>query len=243
VKPYYEDDAVTLYHGDCREWSLPIACERTAVITDPPYGTALYASDVAVLDAAMLGSWLVEPDSLAAVFGWPERLVELCVQAGIAPDEWITWWPTNGRCRGFNRAGLWRESECIAVFGKANWGVLRQQRVITATVLPDSGARGKPQSDQARMGDVWRDESPNLNPNQPPRLHPNEKPLSVLRRIIQATTDSEDIVYDPFAGSGTTLRAAKDLGRGAVGIEIEERFCEIAAQRLAQEVLPMELSA
>jgi DNA modification methylase len=230
VKPYYDDGTVTIYHGDCHRGELP---DADVVVTDPPYGTGYYPTDVdPQLD---LHRW-VDEFGFVAVFGWPEKLIALCAVTGIVPDEWVTWWPSNGRNRGFNKIGLWREVECIAAFGAANWGLLRQQRTVTTTPLPDSGLRGKPQTDQARMGDVWRDESPNLNPNQPPRLHPNEKPVSIMRKLLTVT---EGTVLDPFMGSGTTLRAAKDLGRRAIGIEIEERYCEIAAERMGQEVLDL----
>jgi len=71
------------------------------------------------------------------------------------------------------------------------------------------------------------------------RLHPTQKPLSIMKWCIEKSK-SEGIILDPFMGSGTTLRAAKDLGRKAIGIEIEEKYCEIAAKRLAQEVLPFD---
>jgi DNA modification methylase len=71
--------------------------------------------------------------------------------------------------------------------------------------------------------------------------HPTEKPVGLIATIIG--NSEADTILDPFMGSGTTLRAAKDLGRKAIGIEVEERYCEIAAKRLQQSVLPMEVAA
>jgi site-specific DNA-methyltransferase (adenine-specific) len=64
-----------------------------------------------------------------------------------------------------------------------------------------------------------------------------EKPIELMRELVSLFTDPGELILDPFMGSGTTLRAAKDLGRRAIGIELEEKYCEIAVQRLAQEVL------
>lgn len=69
--------------------------------------------------------------------------------------------------------------------------------------------------------------------------HPTSKPLAMVEDWIEKFTDRGAMVLDPFAGSGTTLRAAKNLGRQAIGVELEERYCEIIAKRLAQDVLPL----
>ena len=69
--------------------------------------------------------------------------------------------------------------------------------------------------------------------------HPTSKPLSMFRTFVERFTDQGELILDPYMGSGTTLRAAKDLGRQAIGIELNERYCEIAAKRCAQEVLDL----
>ncbi len=69
--------------------------------------------------------------------------------------------------------------------------------------------------------------------------HPTQKPIAVVSPLIEYSSPPGGTILDPFMGSGTTLRAAKDLGRRAIGIEIEEKYCEIAVQRLAQQVLPI----
>jgi len=84
---------------------------------------------------------------------------------------------------------------------------------------------------------VWR--IPIINYETLPEWveHPTQKPLSLVRQLL--LLDKGVLILDPFMGSGTTLRAAKDLGRRAIGIEIEEKYCAIAVKRLAQEVLAL----
>jgi site-specific DNA-methyltransferase (adenine-specific) len=84
------------------------------------------------------------------------------------------------------------------------------------------------------LTNVWSFLSPNLSKRDGIYLHPTEKPIEIMKRLIEMLSQRSDIVLDPFMGSGTTLRAAKDLGRRAIGIEIEEKYCEIAAKRMAK---------
>jgi site-specific DNA-methyltransferase (adenine-specific) len=229
VTPYYADDLVTIYHGDCREW-MP---EAEVVVTDPPYGTNAYVTDTAVLDGPMLNSW---PN--AAVFGWPENLVRLCIEAGRVPDEWVVWWPTNAELKGrFVEVPVARDSEHIALFGALTAARGAPASVLRLPAVPHRGDRAKHHISPKgkRWGDVWRDPAPGLLFQHGNRLHPNQKPVALMVRLVQMVASGT--ILDPFAGSGSTLVAAKSLSRHAIGIEIEERYCEIAANRCRQEVL------
>lgn len=240
--PYYDHAGITIYHGDCREILSQVTLPALdAVITDPPYGAGLYKSDKAV-DCAFLFDFA----PVVMIFGWPEKLIAQCVALGRVPDEWITWWPTNGRLIGMaGEHGLWREASCIAVFGKLAWGSLCDHKPSKDAIrlggrLGITSRRLLARSGEAprRTGDVWRDPSPGVMGNRHLRYHPNEKPLTLMVRLLWSLT-TDAMIFDPLMGSGTTLLAAKETGRRAIGIEIEERWCEVAVRRLAQEVLPL----
>lgn len=228
TRPYYDEGGITIYHGDALELLGELAGD--AVITDPPYGFGAYASDVRVPVAPV---FFLAPT--VALFGYPETLVGWCLEAGRVPLEWITWWPTNARIKaGGRHALLAREVEAVAIFGD-------EMRLYPDAVRePRSDNRPAVNgevSDTVRSGDVWRDASPGVAFNAPLRLHPNEKPLALLRKLVAFCSAPGDLVVDPFMGSGTTLRACKDLGRRAIGVDVVERNCEVAARRLAQEIL------
>lgn len=203
MKPYYADDLIELWHGDCREVDAWLAAD--VLVTDPPYGMAYKSGrtgrgiandeDTAARDTA-LKAWGDKP---ALVFGrWSvphPSLARMC----------LTW---DKGLHGMGDLGLpWGLStEEIYVIGSGFTGrrggsVIRTDRVVGVTI------------------------------------HPNEKPVGLMKRLIQCCPPG--VVADPFAGSGSTLRAAKDLGRRAVGVELDERYCEVIASRLAQEVLPL----
>lgn len=238
---YYSDPTVTLFHGDATEAVTP-PNGWGAVITDPPYGGGYYETDTAVFDSAFL-RWVVDHSEFAAVFGYAEGLVRLCVGAACKPNEWVTWWPTNASLKAWARKDeLPREAEHIAIFGPVRrvQGAPRSLKSADIARMDYGDGRGVHQISEAGKfwGDVWTDAAPGLAFQSYQRLHPNEKPVAVLRRLLEMAPPDCD-VFDPFAGSGTTLRAAKDLGRKAIGIEIDEGYCEIAARRLSQEVLAL----
>jgi DNA modification methylase len=200
-KPYYQDDAVTLYHGDCRE-IVPHLGRFDLLLTDPPYGIGFAAQPTNYQRAAGM-----KPSA------WDDS----------APDiEWLLSFTS--------RQVIWG----------GNYFLLPASRGWLAWCKPDA-----PPS----MGNVelaWTSESRNakhfiwsISATNSERLgHPTQKPLAVISWCLSFFPGATTIL-DPFAGSGTTGRAAKDLGRKCVMIEREERYCEIAARRMLQEVLPL----
>jgi DNA modification methylase len=99
--------------------------------------------------------------------------------------------------------------------------------------------RGSCQLNSKRCGDAWMQPVDRDGCFRKNHYHPTQKPLALCGLFIEKSSSDAQTILDPFMGSGTTLRAAKDLGRKAIGIEIEEKYCEIAAKRLSQEVLPL----
>jgi DNA modification methylase len=210
-EPYYQDEQVTLYHGDCREvveWQ-----SAEVLLTDPPYGIKWSVSSYnggrahkgiandGTLEArdAVLASWgTTKP---AIVFGSPVADMPKGTRQTLVwhkpPDAGV-----------FGSVGGWRRDwESIYLLGV--WPKVPASR---SGVLASGGGIGN-----------------YLNGN-----HPHAKPVALLELLILHTPAGS--VCDPFAGSGSTLVAAKAQGRKAVGVEIEERYCEMTALRLSQDV-------
>jgi len=206
VKPYYQDDAVTIYHGDCRD-ILPTLEPVDLVLTDPPYGVGMnYLSYDDTRDNWIeLMDWFIPLSKLStAMTILPcSRILELGHFYRNYPLDWLMCWykgsPGTSAFVGFN------DWEPLLVYGKIHG--LQMHDYFYAQPEPfDNG-------------------------------HPCPKPLAWAKWLIAKST--AQTVLDPFMGSGTTLRAAKDLGRKAIGIEIEERYCEIAAKRMSQMVMDL----
>lgn len=179
-----------------------------AVVTDPPYGVGLLAFND---DFALASEGLrLCPGALAAVFMSPRRIVELANQIA---DSWK-----------FERL-LWMHKDADLAAPWHGWNMNGEAILICSR----AGYRWpKPQSYRS---DLYR-AAPWGKVG-----HPNAKPPIVVRDLVNRLSAPGGTVIDPFMGSGTTLAAAKLLGRRAIGIEIEERYCEMAVRRLAQEVL------
>ena len=215
--PYYQDARVTLYHGDCLEILDWLAAD--VLVTDPPYGVAWEAnrldSDAGKRRAAtqsIAGDESTETRD-AALSAWGDRPAVIFGSwrkpLPMAPSHRLIWHKA-GRHPGVSPAPWFPTDEEIWLLG-GGW-----QGGPTPTVLTTTEQRSL---EPTRVG------------------HPTPKPLSLMEILIAKCPPG--IVADPFAGSGSTLVAAKALGRKAIGVELEERYCEIAARRLSQGVLPL----
>jgi site-specific DNA-methyltransferase (adenine-specific) len=217
VKPYYEDGSVTIYHGDCRE----VGClGADCFITDPPYGVGL---------AARTTKRAVRPGSYTTFEDTPEY-VQACAVPKVA--ELIGVGMRGALTPGLRCMWLYPQPTDIGVIwspagaGMTSWGFNCSQPIFYYGRDPflADGKGSRPNGVQ------WNNATEENG-------HPCPKPLYVLQWLVNRVSRHGEVVLDPFAGSGTTLLAAKNLGRRAIGIEIEERYCEIAAKRCAQEVL------
>ena len=216
-RPYYSDDAVTIYHGDCREL-LPLMPLVDLVLTDPPYGMNYVSGHY--VGANQFGGIVGDCE-------WPADVIAQCFD--LARCGVIAFGP---RVMPLNPSSLivWVKNNWTA--GDLDHAYARQWESIGFWPGPEhQWANGRP-------ADVI--ESPreaHTSRNVDLLWHPTRKPVGLVSKLLQH--HKGDLTLDPFMGSGTTLRAAKDLGRKAIGIEIEERYCEIAAKRMSQTVFAL----
>jgi len=229
MEPYYEHGDITIYHGDCREVMADMAdASVNAIITDPPYNVSDDIPDITFDNRADMVRDFGEWDRL----DWhPQSLIDAAARLLVPGGALLAF--TSDRLLGTYRTPSLKVRGTI-VWEKTNPAPSPRPGYVSATEwiiwLQQPGAAG-----------TWNSGGyvPNILRHSTPRdgYHPTQKPDSLVRELLLRHTTPGDVVIDPFAGSGTTLRAAKDLGRKAIGIEVEERYCEIATQRLSQEVM------
>ena len=213
IKPYYQDDYSTIYHGDCRE-ILPQLQPVDLVLTDPPYGIGENSKKQKSREKK------AKPTDYGD-FDWDRQ----------PPKKWVLEMMMDYSDKqiifGGNFFGL-PAATCFLVWDKDNSGDFADCE-LAWTNLPGAVRIFK-----------WRwngmiQEKGGVHKEQ--RVHPTQKPVSLMQWCIEKAGEPQTIL-DPFMGSGTTLIAAKNLRLKAIGIELEEKYCEIAAKRLSQEVLP-----
>ena len=236
--PYYQDDAVVIYHGDCRE-ILSHLPKVDTVVTDPPYGLSVPGSVNKGLRGGTNYDFFAN-DSRADGDAHAIWIADI-LPDWIAPNGWLYAWLGHRQFgiatriledAGWNtRFLVWRRKHPSPPAPGATWA--SGASLCVAAYRPGRIWNGKPSdiSHNVIEADSYRHGSHAKNG------HPTQMRDCLVRIPIEKSTHESQIVLDPFMGSGTTLRAAKDLGRKAIGIEIEEKYCEIAAKRMQQEVL------
>lgn len=208
MEPYYEEDGITIYHGDCRE-ILP-SINANVCIVDPVWPNAhpdligsqdpfsLWRDCLGLLSVRRLCVWLgcqSDPGFMSDV-GCNLPFLRMCYLRRAVPNY-------NGRCLV--------TGDVLYCFGE--WPAPRPGQIV----LP---------------GECSVTSKPKLRLN-----HPAARNLEHAKWVVKWWSGEAETIVDPFAGTGTTLRAAKDLGRKAIGIEIKEEFCELAIRRLRQKVM------
>jgi len=215
MKPYYEHAGITIYHGDCRE-VLPELAMADLVLTDPPYGINAANEMSACAGTQSVGQFA--PRRTYDSGDWDLEPPDAATMAAIIAraKHSIIW---GGNYFGLPRARGW------LVWDKCNGATTFADGELAWTNL-DIPVRIRRH--------LWSGAFRKGHEERGP--HPTQKPLELMAWCLGFDLDAKTIL-DPFMGSGTALVAAKQLGRRAIGIEIEERYCEIAAKRLSQEVL------
>ena len=230
IEPYYQDANVRLFLGDCLDLLPSVVGSVDLVIADPPYTFGLASTHAEqkagawadlMNNATWYAAWLrlvkerIDSRQGAAwVFNSWRSFPVLARAATLTgwPVESVLIWDKQWIGRGGQR-GLRPSYEMVALMCHADFQ------------LPNRG-----------LPDIW----PCQWSSRKPSGHPAEKPLALVSRLIaESVSGVGRTVLDPFAGSGTTLLAAKNAGFLAIGIEAEERYCELAANRLSQGVLPL----
>lgn len=231
--PYYEDERVTLYNGDCRDVMASME-ERSvaAVITDPPYSDRTHEMTRSNSNRAKEHGNRV----LSGAFGFDsitaEDLSDALATAGRISQRWLV------ANIDYRHAFVFSETPPpglrllrIGVWVKTN---------PNPQISGDRPAQGWEAIAYMHRDDLrpsWTGGGKAANfvlPNAQKHGHPTTKPIEMVRQFVRWFSNPGDVIFDPFAGSGTTLRAALDEGRRAIGVELDEKYCELIATRLSQ---------
>ena len=251
IEPYYDEGGVTIYLGDCRK-VLPLimiqgvtkGCD--AIITDPPYGDTSLDWDRKV------DGWLREIPLVPQLWCFGSMRFFLEHGHDFTEEHWkygqeIVWEKHNGS--GFHADRFKRVHEFAVHWYRGEWKKLHLEPITTDGHRRVRATR--PRNGTPHTGDV--EPSPydstirlersvlQVRSEHGRAVHPTQKPLGILSPLIRYSVTRGGLVLDPFMGSGSTLLAARQLGRRAIGIEEREDYCEAAVQRLGQGELALSL--
>ena len=227
MKPYFESDELSLYHGDCREVlpGLNLSCDL--IVTDPPYGTDWQSNrrqqrfDKIVGDDGSL--------DVSACLSVALKKLRRNGHVYIFGEFDFTNLPLTEKAELIWDKGMMGSGDLASAWGTSH------EKIYFYTYEFSKANRDKGYGKLAarvRRGSVLS--IPRLNSGAVKR-HPTEKPVMLLRQLIESSSIIGDVVLDPFAGSGATLEAAVLEGRKAIGVEIEEQYCETIVKRFKGE--------
>ena len=209
MKPYYQDEWVTIYHGDCREILPQLDVKVDLVLTDPPYGLGkLWQGG----GGTSKSSWKYNPKEAQS---W-DIPVDLVIELPNICSEVVIWGGNNY---------LLPTTRCWLIWDKLQPDTWTTGQAELAWTSFDRPIRVFRMAMSQRVHSIGRGM----------QCHPTQKPLELMSWCFK-WSQTTGLVLDPFMGSGTTLIAAKKLNRKSIGIEIEEKYCEIAAKRCSQGV-------
>ena len=236
MKPYYERGSITIYCGDALE-VLPMLSGVNVTITDPPYESEAHTLQRrvkrkgGVMEVGPLEFGPMTPELRDAA----ARLIAERTNTWVltfCQVEGAPIWRQSYEAHGLNyrRTCIWVKPDGMPQYSGDRPGMGYE------TLLAMHAPGASTWNGGGRHGVFTHSKGSGALPNE----HPTQKPLPLMKELVRLFSDENSLILDPFMGSGTTLVAAKNLGRKAIGIEIEERYCEIAAKRLSQEVLNFE---
>ena len=244
MTPYWTDGNVQLFLGDCREVLPALGVTADCIVADPPYGETSLAWD------RWPDGWL---DAAAGVTRslWCFGSLRMFLEHGSEFGGWklsqdVIWEKQNGTGLAADR--FRRVHEHATHWYRGKWRDIRHVAPREQHHGPDEGSRMRGASKGSHLGvagnRVWSDDGTRLMKSvisvsnlHRRSLHPTEKPTGLLDPLIAYACPPAGLVIDPFAGSGSTLDAARTAGRRAIGVEADERYAEAAALRLSQGIL------
>lgn len=219
MKPYYEHAGITIYHGDCLSLTVP----AVGVVSDPPYGMC----DKSARGSRKSSQSLPNSSKGLVALDWENIVGD---DKPFDPTPWITY----PKCVLF---GAVHFSAFLPV--SRAWLVWDKREGTTSDDNADCDFAWTNLRGPARLySQMWRGACRRGAENAEILQHPHQKPIALMKWVLGRCGFLQgETVLDPYMGSGTTLLAAKEMGLDAVGIDVNERYCEIAAKRLSQEVL------